>query len=838
MSSMNIPQIWGAVPPRNKNFTGREELLSELRQRVISQPAALVPHALHGLGGVGKTQLAIEYAYRYAHEYQVVWWIPADQLGLIRSTLAALAPRLGLVGLAPGRVEDSMSAVLDALRRGKPYDRWLLIFDNADDPEPIRGLMPSGPGHVIVTSRNRRWESVVNAVEVDVFTRLESREFLVRRTPHIDDEEAERLAEALGELPLALEQAASLLAETAMTVHEYLDLLETETSRVLAERSVAADYSLPVAATWSLSEARIREQTPDAMELLQRCAFFGPTPISLKILEQARYVLGPPMREILSDRILMGRALRALGRYALARVDSSRQTIQVHRIIQRLIRDELDKDHKFKLRHEVHLLLAAAGPGDPEKVDNWPNYSDLVAHIGPSELMTCVSDDVRLLAQDIVRYLQLTGDYTEALALADQGVTEWSLDSNEDDKHVLIMARLKADALRGLGQYKESYVLSRKSLERMRLVLGDDHEETLILMNGYGLDLRARGDFAASLEVSRTSLERHRAVFGENHPRTVAAMNTLTEDLELNGDYLTAVRLNEQIYEEKLIIYRHHYHPLVLFTLGALARAMREEGRYNDAREVAQRAYDGFRQLVLEGVLADSHPWMLRQAMDLSVTLREFGTFGGALELARESYERCMGTFGVDHPSTMIAAVNLANALRRSGEIYKAKELLEATVPLYRSVFGADHPYTLGSILNLSLAHDAHEAGLAQHLLNGVLAGFIHRLGRNHHYTLICSANLTTILTELGESGLAVQLGEDTYAQLEALLGENHPHTLACALNLALDLNAVGRKQEEVEFASEALLRYREVLGKDHPDVRAAAEGRRLDFCFNPLPTF
>ena len=161
------PDVWGDVPQRNKDFCGREGLLEELRQHVTGSSTALLPHALHGLGGVGKTQLAIEYAYRYAGEYQVVWWIPAEEPGLMQSTLAGLAAPLGLAHLATGHVEDAIAAVLDALRRGEPYDRWLLIFDNADEPGPIRSYLPLIPGHVLVTSRNRAWARIVDAIEVE-----------------------------------------------------------------------------------------------------------------------------------------------------------------------------------------------------------------------------------------------------------------------------------------------------------------------------------------------------------------------------------------------------------------------------------------------------------------------------------------------------------------------------------------------------------------------------------------------------------------------------------------------------------------------------------------------
>ncbi len=216
-AASGVPAVWGHVPQRNKNFTGRVGLLRELREHLTkdSTTTAVLQHALYGLGGVGKTQLAMEYAYRFQGEYEVVWWISADQPSLIRSTLASLAPHLELP--ATGRTDEAVAAVLDALRRGEPYRRWLLVFDNADQPETLQDFMPPGPGHVLITSRNHRWERTIYTIEVDVFSRAESLEFLHRRMSGITDSDADRLAEELGDVPLALEQAGKLRAENPPT---------------------------------------------------------------------------------------------------------------------------------------------------------------------------------------------------------------------------------------------------------------------------------------------------------------------------------------------------------------------------------------------------------------------------------------------------------------------------------------------------------------------------------------------------------------------------------------------------------------------------------------------
>jgi tetratricopeptide (TPR) repeat protein len=835
-----VPAVWGDVPQRNKNFTGRTELLADLRKRVTTEATALVPHALHGLGGVGKTQLAIEYAHRYASDYEVIWWIRADQAALVRSSLAGLAQRLGISGVDPGRVEESVAAVLDALRRGEPHARWLLVFDNADQPELIEAFMPRGPGDVIITSRNRTWERVADALEVNVFTRQESREFLRLCVDGISDADADRLAEEFGDLPLGLEQAAAWLAQTAMAVDQYLDLLREEHSRILAENPPPPGYPVPVAAAWSVSVARLRTQTPDAMELLQFCAFFGPAPIPLEFLELGRFRVDPPLQNTLKDPILLGRAIRALGRYALARIDNHRRTLEVHRIIQRLIRDELDGDTRNRLRHGVHMVLAAADPGDPDDVDNWPKYAELLGHVGPSEVVKSQDPEDRRLAQNIVRYLLITGDYREALRSADKALGIWSADSEPDDFYILVMTRLKVQILQSLANYQQAYALSAPTLGSMSRVLGVNHEETLILMNCRCIDLWARGEFAESVDFTEATLKRHQEVFGDDHPRTFAAKNNFAEAKDLNGDYGAARKLQSELYNEKLTFYGRDDHPRVLFTLDALGRTTLAQGRFAEALQLLEQAYNFFQRHVEAQVLLESNSWVLQQAVDLSIARRAMGNYADALSLAQGAYERHQRTYlSPAHPRTLAAAVSLGNAQRLAGDVAAAAELLTETSRQYEEVFGGQHPYSLGSKANLAITRRyLGDLAGARTLLESTAEGLSGRLGPQHHHTLICHVDLASALAELGDVEQATRRGEDAYKGLAAVLGEDHPHTLASAANLAIDLRALGRGQRADELAESTRGRYQRILGSDHPEAQAAAAGRRIDVAVELYATF
>lgn len=832
-----VPEIWGRVPQRNKNFTGREALLDRLHARISDEVQAVLPHALHGLGGVGKTQVAVEYAYRFRSEYDIVWWISADQPVLVRSSLAALAPHLGLPAASATGIEDASAAVLDALRRGEPYPRWLLIFDNADQPEDINEIVPRGPGHVLITSRNHRWQGVVDTVPVDVFSRPESVAFLGKRVARtITAEDADRLAEELGDLPLALEQAGALQAETGMSVEDYLRLLKDRTTALLSEGK-PTEYPVSMSAAWSLSVAQLKEKLPEAVQLLRCCAFFGPEPIPRDVFappikSDAGTGLDPDLDVLLGNPILLSRAIGQLGRYALARIDSSSRTIQVHRLVQALIRDELADVERDRVRDEVHLLLAAAAPGEADDPASWPRYYELLGHARPAEAIKSRIDAVRGFCLKIGRYLYSSGDSQSARAFLTELIDGWTEDSGPDSPHVLRAQRHLGNALRELGAYPDAYDLDRETLERTRAALGDRDVDTLLVTNSFGADLRARGEFITARDHDRSSRNLHEEVLGRSDPLTLRCANNLAIDHSLASDYPIARELLTETFIQQRQPNSGASPQEVLITWNGLARIVRLSGDYAESADLGEEAWAyGIAEVGAE------HPWTLRTAKDLSIARRRAGAIEDGFELAEETHERESRIFGADNPDTLAAAMNLANALRTVDRADEGYTMAEDTTRRYPRIYGTDHPYNHGCAINLALLLRVQgELEAARDLDRRTLAGLDARLGRDHHYTLTCAVNLANDLADLDETREAMELGEDTLARLSALLGAQHPLTLAAAANLVLDLRSEGHGARAEHLALETLGTYDRVLGLEHPDVKAFLDGRRLDFDFDPPP--
>ncbi|SDK60695.1 FxSxx-COOH system tetratricopeptide repeat protein [Nonomuraea jiangxiensis] len=826
------PEVWGRVPARNVNFTGRSALLDRMHEGLSSEVTAVVPHALHGFGGVGKTQLAVEYAHRYKSEYDVVWWIPADQPVLVKSSLAGLAPYLGLQAATRGGAEDAADAVLDALRRGEPYDRWLLIFDNADQPEEISDLIPQGPGQVVITSRNHRWQGIVDTVAVDVFTREESVAFLSRRAL-LSEADADRLAEQLGDLPLALEQAGALHVETGISVDDYLALLKEQTSALLSE-SKPSEYPMSMTAAWALSVAQLRSKLPEAVDVLRCCAFFGPEPIPRDVFRLAGHeVSDPGLSAILSDTILLTRAIRELGRFALATIDSQSRTIQVHRLVQALLRDEIEEEERARYRHEVHLLLAGAAPKYPDETASWPRYNELIAHILPARVADCADPAVRSMVRDVLYYLYRSGNYQSARIFAERFVERWSEVSGSDHPDVLVVRRHLGSIVRELGEYRAAYELDSATLERMTDVLGPEDPETLVLSSGFAADLRAMGDWPAARELDERLRDQHARVFGEEALPTLQLMNNLAIDYGLNSEYTKARNLFELVHRKQSQSQQRIGEVNVLNAWNGLSRAVRLEGDSVEAVALGEEALAyGVNELDAE------HLWTLRTARDLSIARRRAGDLDASLELAQDVYSRLQRTMGDHHPDTVAAASNLSNALRATGDIEAAYEIAAQAVAHYQSLYGDDHPYVHGCATNLAILRRLRgDAEGARAIDEVALAGLDARLGRDHHYTLTCAVNLASDLAALGLIEEARRLGHDTLERLRRQFKSSYPLLLACATNHALDTTAAGFEEEAEALLEEARQGYAQAMTVDHPDARLALVAReRMNCDFDPPP--
>jgi tetratricopeptide (TPR) repeat protein len=832
------PQIWEGVPLRNRNFTGREGTFSLLRQGASSKITAVLPEdplpqALQGLGGVGKTAVAIEYAYRYRSEYDVVWWISAEQLPLVRSSLAALAGRLGLESAMATGIDGAVAAALDALRLGHPYSRWLLIFDNADQPEEFRDYIPRGPGDVLITSRNNQWQNTFDTVQVDVFTREESKEFLAKRASiAAADPETNLLADKLGDLPLALNQAGAMLAETGMAVEEYIRLFDERVTQIMSEGK-PPDYPASVTAAWELSVSKVRDQLPQALQLLRCCAFFGPEPIPRDVFRRGTQATGTQVSDLMADPILLAQAIGQLGRFALVTIDG--RAITVHRLVQALLRDGLSPEEQARYREDAHTILASAAPENPADDSQWWRYRELLPHVTSETTGIAHSRDpkVRAFVLDMVRYLYSFGDIASCEALTRRFIDQWTADSGPDDRWVLGAQRQYGDVLRQLGRYQESYALDERILARSRAVLGQQDPITLGAQTAFAADQRARGDFAAARTLDEEALKLQETAFGATAPQTLRTINSLALDNGFNSDYRSARELSTRAYLLMSEATTGVSPTEVLTAWYNLAWAVRLQGKYFEARDVGQEAWAYGQER-----LGPDHFATLRAANGLSIALRRIAPAREqALQIAREVYDLFQRRYGDVHPDTMAAAINLTNAQRTIGLLDDALTLAESTGDQYPKVYGPAHPFNYGCIGNLALLHRVTgDPDKARSLNESALAGLDARLSRDHDYTLVVALNLASDLALAGDIHGARQLDEDSLERLIKLLGKDHPLTLGCAANLIADLRADGATAEAEALYADTMERYKKTLSLSHPDAMVAAEGRRLDFDFDPPP--
>src|SRR5215470_5174510 len=568
--------VW-SVPARLAAFTGRQTILATIRKSLTNGSATVV-HALAGMGGIGKTTLAIEYAHRHAEDYDVAWWVPSENPALIPDRLAELARALR-VAADTDSAAVAMARLLGALRE---RDRWLLIFDNAEDPAVLRPLLPGGHGEVLITSRNPRWDDLAAVANLEVFDRDESIALLVLRAPRLGAVDADRVAAVLGDLPLAVAQAAVFLADTPTTVDDYLALVADRAGDVL-DRPGLATYPRSVAGTFRLAFDQLAGHKPVALNLLRLAAHLAREPIPFTLLTTHPEVLPEPLAAAVADPLTFAQLTYHLRQHALALLDTD--SLQVHRLVQTLARTYTTSPNNPDWPSIALRLLGESAPDDPwDNPATWPAWRQLLPHA-----------------------LTVTDARSRPDPDPDAAKVYWLLN------RAAIYVHARGEPWTARPLLERAYLICRQ------FHTDPDHSDTLRLASNLAVDLWAVGEVVRARELDEDTFARYRRVLGEDHPDTLRSARNLAVGLRAVGEVVRARELDEDTFARCRRVLGED-HPDTLRSAINLAVGLWEVGEVVRARELDEDTFARYRR-----GLGEDHPDTLRSARNLAAGLRALG---------------------------------------------------------------------------------------------------------------------------------------------------------------------------------------------------------------------
>jgi tetratricopeptide (TPR) repeat protein/transcriptional regulator with XRE-family HTH domain len=717
------PRTFLVPHPRNPYFTGRDDVLAELA-RTLRDGCAV---ALCGIGGIGKTQVAVEYAHRVRERHGDVLWLSADGSGDVAASVAGLARALGLPEAADAGQEAAAVGRWLAGRAG-----WLLVLDNLVDTAVLAAWLPvAAAGQVLVTCRHQATGGLARAVPLAPMTRAEGVDFIVRRAGLASPAEhlpgIAEIADAMAGLPLALDQAAAYLEETGSTPAQYLSLFRERRLALLQRRGLAAvDHPESVATTIQLSFEKLRQANPEAAQLLSLCAFLHPTDI-------AEDLFG-------ADHYLLAEAMASLRAFSLVQRNAAGRTFSVHRLVQAVLREGLPAGER-RITAERAVAFVAAAYARVDGVATWAERHRLFAH---ALATAAIALEWEVATAETVDLLERTGSY-----------------------------------LRTLGQPAEALPFVRRALAVAETIHGPEHPVVATCLTTLGSLHQDLGEYERAESLLERALAMAERALGPDHPSVILALNDLGTLYVRQGRYREGEAAHRRVLE---ILERgpNPDEPQIGITLNNLGGQAHMAGRYAGAEDYFRRAL-AFRRRVL----GPEHPTVATVLANLGTLMLDMGRSDEAPALLAEAERIYRQAFGADHWALAKVLVGRALVAHRRGDFEAADDLYRQTLALLRRALGEEHPREAQALSHLARLRDdqcRHEE--ARELHERAIAVQQRALGDRHPDLAASLHHLARHHALLGRRETARAVYERAHDIRREVLGAGHPDTCAtqCAL--------------------------------------------------------
>jgi tetratricopeptide (TPR) repeat protein len=653
--------------PRNAFFTGREQTLS----RLVQAFQACRQVGLSGLGGLGKTQTAVEYAYRHREAYQAILWASAETVEALTSSLGVLCH---VLRLRERTAADQGLAVAAVTRWLSHSSDWLLILDNAEDLSILRPFIPSDPqGWVLVTTRARA-TGTIEPLDMEKMAPEEGALFLLRRArclardasldhaSAVDHQAALAIVEKLDGLPLAIDQAGAYIEETPSTLGEYLDLYKAEGKALRAARGELAPDHASVSVTFSLAFKQVAERSQAAADLILACACLGPDAIPEEIFTEGAAALGDVLGGATTSLAQFAKLLREATRYSLIERQPAQRTLKIHRVVQGVLKDEMGDAAYRQWTERVVRALDTVFP-DVE-VTTWGRCERLLAHAQAcvDHIARCgflFPEAARLLNRvghylhERARYAEAEQPYGRALAIREQALGPEHPDVARSLNHLAALYGAQ-------GQYGKAERLYRRALAIREQALGREHPDVARSLNNLAALYGTQGQYGKAEPLYRRALAILEQALGPEHPDVAASLNNLAALYGAQGQYGKA----EPLYRRALAIREQALgpeHPDVARTLNNLAELYGAQGQYGKAEPLYRRAL-----AILEQALGPEHPDVATSLNNLAALYEAEGQYGKAEPLYQRALAIWEQALGPEHPVVATSLENYASLLRKT----------------------------------------------------------------------------------------------------------------------------------------------------------------------------